>query len=310
MPPNLTRNGTIGAKGMVEFALRRAGRLALGLFGACLLASVLAALAAPHAPSDTLFSIWFLHLGHVLRLDFGASPASHATAAADLARRLPVTLSLIGSGAVVALIMGVPLGFVLGGGPRFRAAVPVAQTIASVPVFCGALLLLWLADRLLGWQGGRELGALVWSAGHRPDALTLIRGLALPVLTVGAAGAAATQVLVRDAVSTARGAPYRRGLRLMGLSGLETDAAYFLPQIASGVMAGLGQIALALLSAAAVAEFVFGWPGAAVLFVDAVARHAWDAAALVLLVFAAIALAADFAGAVCARVLTPSKVLP
>ena len=95
-------------------------------------------------------------------------------------------------------------------------------------------------------------------------------------------------------------APWRRGLRLMGLGAVEIDLAYLAPRILAGLLAALGEITLALFSAAAVAEWVFDWPGAAVLFVKSVALPDWGVAALVLLAFAAIKLMADFIGAVSA----------
>lgn len=294
---------------MVEFGLKRAGRLALGLLGACLLASVLAALSASHSADQTLLSIWVSHLGHLARSGFGVSPVTGVPLATGLAARLAVTLTLAALGTVVAVVLGVPLGVLLGAGPRFGVVVPVVEIVAAVPAFCGALLLLWLADHFWGGQGGRALGTLGWGGG--PAALIMrLRSLALPVLTVGAAGAAATQAIVRTAVIAGLDAPHRRGLRLMGLTGLEADTAYLAPSIASDLLAGLGRITLAVLSATAVAEIVFGWPGIAALFVAAVAHRAWDAAALVLLGFAAITLAADFVGALCAYALTPSRVMP
>ena len=116
------------------------------------------------------------------------------------------------------------------------------------------------------------------------------------MLTVGAAGAAAVQLALRRAASEAMDEPYRRGLRLMGLSTLEINSVYLVPQMLTGLCRSLGDIMLALFAAAAVAEWVFGWPGAAVLFLKSVALHDWNVAALVLLVFAAFKFAADFAG--------------
>jgi ABC-type dipeptide/oligopeptide/nickel transport system permease component len=64
----------------------------------------------------------------------------------------------------------------------------------------------------------------------------------------------------------------------------------------AGLLANLGDVALALLSAAAVAEWVFGWPGAGVLFVKSLAFGDWNVAAFVLFVFIAIKLGADMIG--------------
>lgn len=296
---------------MWRFGLRRLARLILGLIGAFLLAGAVAALPPAGKAGAGLvayLSAWAAHLGDIASLDFGTSQISALPAAAELARRLPITLELVGAGAVVALLLGMPLGLILGTGQRLRAAAPLVQIVAAAPVFCAGLLLLWLADHVLGWDAGRHLGAVLWnSAGHKPDLTQQLRAFALPALTVGASGAAAVQLALRRAAHAAMEAPYRRGLRLMGLGQMEVDLAFLAPRIFAGLLAASGEIALALFSAAAVAEWVFDWPGAAVLFVKSVALADWGVAALVLLVFAAITLTADFLGTVTARALSPGE---
>lgn len=301
---------------MWGFGLRRVLHLVLGLLGAVLLAGAVAALPAlghpsPHSGIPAYLAGWAAHLEAFVHLDFGKSQVTALPASTELARRLPVTLELVGAGALVALVLGVPLGLVLGTGRRLRAGAPLIQIVAAAPVFCAGLLLLWLAQHVLGWQISRHPNIAEWTRmadGNAADTMTLLRATALPVLTVGAAGAAAVQLALRRAASVAMEAPYRRGLRLMGLGGFEVDRAYLVPQIVAGFLADLGEITLALFSAAAVAEWVFGWPGAAVLFVKSVALEDWAVVALTLLVFAAIKLAADFAGAVGARVLARGEV--
>jgi peptide/nickel transport system permease protein len=127
---------------------------------------------------------------------------------------------------------------------------------------------------------------------------------ALPVLTVGAAGAAAVQLALRRAASEAMEEPYRRGLQLMGLTVVEIDRLYLGPHLLTALLRNAGEIVLALFSAAAVAEWLFGWPGAAVLFLRSVALRDWNVAGAILFAFAATAFAADFLGALLARVLS------
>jgi peptide/nickel transport system permease protein len=308
---------------MWGFGLRAFARLMLGLIGAVLLAAAIAALPSSglggigglgaqgsHAGIGVVawLAAWAVHLGAIIHFDFGTSQVTALPAAHELARRLPVTLELVGAGAAVALVLGVPLGLILGAGQHLRAAAPLVQIVAAAPVFCAGLLLLWLADHVLGWHEGRHLGAVLWNAGgHAPGLTQQLRAFALPALTVGAAGAATVQLALRRAAHAAMDAPYRQSLRLMGLSRMEVGFTYLAPRIAAGLLASLGDIVLALISAAAVAEWVFVWPGAAVLFVKSVALADWNVAALVLLVFAAITLAAAFIGTLSARALTPGE---
>jgi len=283
--------------------LRLALRLTLGLLGAVLLTAALLSLARPeigHSPSllDRLAS--------VLHGDFGVSRASGSATALELARRLPATLELIGLGAVVALLVGIPLGLLIGASRTLRAAVPLIQFAAATPLFCVCLALIWFATEgrwPLGAQGylplppptGSDLGA---------ESLRALRAIALPVLTVGLAGAGAVEAALSRALAKALDEPYRGGLRRFGLSQWEIDFHYVVPEVAAGFAAQLGEIALALVAAAAVTEWVFQWPGVAALFVKAMALQDWPVAAIILFLFAAFKFVAEFAGALTARSLS------
>lgn len=280
--------------------LRQALNFALGLLGAIVLA---AAVAAVPAGADHYFRAALAKLLDFARLDFGTSKISGAAAIYEIASRLPATLELMLVGGVIALIVGAPLGLVLGRGRLLRAAAPLIQIVAAAPVFCAALALLWIAANVLHWHYVPQ--PLPWPALFEggPHSMSALLALSLPGLTVGAAGAAVVQLAVRRAEAEAMRAPYRRGLALMGLGSLEIDRLYLLPQVVAGLLANLGEIVLALISATAVAEWLFGWPGAAVLFLKSVALHDWNVTAVVLLVFAAIALFAELCGRLCSHAL-------
>jgi peptide/nickel transport system permease protein len=280
--------------------VRQAFTFGLGLFGALILA---AAVAAVPARESHYLRAALARLLDFARLDFGASSISGLRAVAVVGARLPATLELMAAGAIVAVLVGIPLGVWLGRGRALRAAAPLLQLVAAAPVFCAGLGLLWLSARVLHWTYAPQ--PLPWPALGEggQTALMALKALALPGLTVGAAGAAAVQLAVRRAESEAIEEPYRHGLRLLGLGSFEIDRLYLAPQILAGMFSSFGEIVLALFSAAAVAEWLFGWPGAAVLFLKSVALHDWNVTALVLLVFAAISLTADFCGLIAARAL-------
>ena len=278
--------------------VRQAVRLVLELVGAVTLAAAVAA--APARGADYLHAFARTLLGYA-RLDFGVSAISGLPAAQDLAARIPATLELAATGAVLALLAGTPLGYVMGRGRALRGAAPLLQLATSAPAFCAALAFLWIAARLFGWTYVPD--PLPWPAlaegGAR--ALLAVKALSLPGLTVGAAGAAAVQYTVRRAGSDAMTEPCRQGLRRLGLGPFEIEWLHLVPQIGARLLAGLGEIALVLFSAVVVSEWLFGWPGAAVLFLKSVALHDWNVAAVVLLVFAAIGLLIRFCGSLAAQ---------
>jgi peptide/nickel transport system permease protein len=129
----------------------------------------------------------------------------------------------------------------------------------------------------------------------------------LPALVVGAAGAACVQLSLRRTAIKVLHAPYRAGLQMMGLRALEVDLRYVVPEFAAGLLRALGEVVLALLAAAAVAEWVFDRDGAAVLFLKSASAADWNVAALILLIFAGLKFIADFIGQLAADLVMPPE---
>lgn len=300
-----------GDRDMWRFGLRQAGRLALGLLGAIILAAFVSALSdAGRAHGVSAYAKAVLaHLLAMGRFDFGASAISDIPAWTELAQRLPATLELLGFGALIAVLIGTPVGLLLSAGRVLRAAAPLIQIVAAAPVFCAGLGLLWISDRVLHWPGAAPDTSLVTALqSGNPDMIAAaLRVVALPALTVGAAGAASIQLALRRAIGQAAAEPYRRGLQAMGLGRFEIDRVYLVPQVVAGLLHSLGEVASSLLAAAAVAEWVFAWPGAANLFLKSVALHDWSVVGLVLLVFASLTMAAEFLGVMGARLLAETE---
>ncbi len=294
---------------MRRIGLRLAGRFAAGILGAILLAACVSALSAKPAGAPAFVHAALERLLAIGRFDFGLSTVSAEPARTEVVRSLPATIELVGFGSAIALLIGAPIGILLSAGKLLRAGAPLIQIVAAAPVFCAGLALLWLSERVLHWTGAPRAVSLVAAIGHgnTTEIEVAVRAIALPALTVGIAGAASVQLALRRAIGQALSEPYRRGLRAMGLGRLEVDQLYLTPQVTAGLLLSLGEIASSLLAAAAVAEWVFGWPGAAVLFLRSVALQDWTVAALVLLIFAMLTLSAEFIGRFFAHLLTHTE---
>lgn len=277
---------------MKRFLARQAVRLVVGLCGAVAVAAVISALGEPRVPGLSGFlGAVGSRLLHFVRLDLGQSAISGLPVLHELGMRLPPTLALVLMGAAVALLAGMPLGLLFSVGPARRAAAPLIQIITATPVFCAGLALAYGATHLLHWPVSinAPVGATV-----APEQVLKIA--ALPILTVGLAGAASVQLALRRAAFQSNGEAFRTGLRRLGLGLFEIERRFILPQVLAGLVAGAGEIMLALLSAAVVAEWVFHRPGAADLFVRSVALADWNMTAMILLVFAALTFAVEFLG--------------
>jgi peptide/nickel transport system permease protein len=281
---------------MLKFAAHQAGRFALGLLGAAVLAAAISAIAVPRAHGLAPFlEATGLRLWAFAQLDFGKSAISGLLAIDELGRRVPATLALVLAGGGVALVVGAPLGLLFGADPVRRAAAPLMQIVTAVPVFCAGLALAYGAVHLLHWPVSVN-AAVAASAPIFSRSTQAMEFAALPVLTVGLAGAAAVQLALRRAAAESASEAFRVGLRRMGLSALEIEWLYAVPQVIAGLLASAGEVMMALLSAAVVAEWVFHRLGAADLFVKSVALEDWNMTALILFVFAGLTFLAEFLG--------------
>jgi len=286
---------------MLRHGLNETGRFAAGLIGALLLAAAVSASGAPQGYGSA-FAARLLALA---RLDFGASDLTGAPALQELSAHLAPTLQLLAPGAAIAILAGVPLGLALSWNAAWRLARPMLVLAASVPVFCVALALVWLASRL-GWDLAAAKGETFVPAllgGDVAGAFAALAAFGIPALVVGLAGAAVVQAAVRRATRAAAAEPYRANLRLMGLGGWEIDRLYLAPRLLAGLFACLGETALALFAATAVAEWVFGWPGDATLFIHSVALGDWNVAAAILFALAAATIFVGFIGTLAASAL-------
>jgi peptide/nickel transport system permease protein len=203
-------------------------------------------------------------------------------------------------GAGLALLAGIPFGLLLALGPTRRIAAPIIQVITATPVFVSGLALAFVAVHVLHWPV--SVNAPVGASVPPGQAWQIA---ALPILTVGLAGAAAVQLVLRRTAAQSSGEAFRTGLKRMGLGLIEIEAFYVLPRAVAGLLAGAREIVLALFSAAVVAEWVFHRAGAADLFVKSVALADWNMAAILVFVFAVASFAADFLGHVLAEALAP-----
>jgi ABC-type dipeptide/oligopeptide/nickel transport system permease component len=293
---------------MWRYGLWQAGKLIASLIGAMMLAAVLATLSRHAHGFWPMLGTYSDTVWKMIRGNFGHSSVTGHSALADVGAVLPATVQLVLAGLAIALAIGVPLGAVLGASRMLRAAAPLMQIIAAAPVFCAALGLIWLSVHVLHWPAPVAANVLPWASLDEAGAWNgALRAFALPALVVGAAGAACVQLSLQRTATNVANAPYRAGLQMMGLRTLEIDLRYVVPEFAAGLLRAFGQVVLALLAAAAVAEWVFDRDGAAVLFLKSVSFGDWHVVALILLIFAGLKFAADFIGQMAAILLTPPE---
>ena len=206
----------------------------------------------------------------VARLRLGDSIFLGQTVTAAMMERAPLTLMLTLMAAVLATLVGVPIGIVSAvkrGSVLDQAVTGVAMTAASVPSFwIGLTLIEYLAVR---WH-------VLPVAGYGPpDASPLeqMRYLILPAIAVGLPNMALIIRFTRTGMLDVLQEDYVRTARAKGLGPGAVIIKHAFRNARTQVLTVLGLVVSGLIGGAIVTETVFGLPGMGNLVVSAVLRR-------------------------------------
>jgi peptide/nickel transport system permease protein len=169
----------------------------------------------------------------------------------------------------VAVVVGLLLGFVAAlnrGSMLDRLVIVIASSGIAIPSFFLGLLLSYVFGTRLGWLPSSGMYDLQGGGGI----LDLSRHLILPAIALAAAPIAVVARMTRSSTLEITGADFVRTARSKGL----TDASVTMGHIAKNALIPiihlLGLQAGILLSATALVEVVFSWPGIGSLMVDSI----------------------------------------
>lgn len=190
--------------------------------------------------------------------DLGNSLIDDYPVLAEVALRLPRTLELIFTGAILAVIVALPAGTYAAlhrGGAFDRIASGVAALLLAVPVFVvGTLLILALAQ----WLRIMPAGGYVPFADNPGRHLAL---LALPALTIAKGLAAVLFRMTRASVLDALSRDHVRTARAKGLTPRRVLVRHVVRNALTPVLTVLGLHMGTLLGGTVLVEYVFNWPG-------------------------------------------------
>jgi peptide/nickel transport system permease protein len=225
---------------------------------------------------DQPFPVQFAHfVGNAVQGEFGMSLRQGRKVSTLIAERLPATLELAFAAALIALVVGVPLGVYAAlrrGGFGSQVVMTLSLLGVSLPTFLIGILLILFFSVTLKWLPSFGRGDVVvfgtWSTGL----LTLDgwKHLVLPAITLSVFQLALILRLVRAEMLEVLRTDYVKFARARGL---EDRAVYFghalkntLVPVITITGLQLGQ----LIAFAIITETVFQWPGMGFLFIQAV----------------------------------------
>jgi peptide/nickel transport system permease protein len=208
--------------------------------------------------------------GGLVAGDPGISYVSRAAIGPQLVDRLQVTLWLVATATVIAVVFALPAGMVMAVRHRRLSGVllaGVSQVGVAVPAFLAGILLITLFAVRLRWLP---------SGGWTPpivDPVMFAKQLALPALSLGLVQGAVLTRYVRSAVLDVLREDYLRTARSKGLTPYRALRRHGLRNAMVPVLTVIGLQLSTLLVGAVVVERVFAIPGLGSLLLDAVANR-------------------------------------
>jgi peptide/nickel transport system permease protein len=225
---------------------------------------------------DQPFPVQFAHfVANAARGEFGLSLRQGRRVSSLIAERLPATLELSFTAAVIALVFGIPMG-VYAALRRGSFGSHVMMTISligvSLPTFLIGILLILLFAVTLKWLPSFGRGEVVSLGGWTTGYLTLDgwKHLVLPAITLAIFQLTLIMRLVRAEMLEVLRADYIKFARARGLSNRAVYFRHALKNTLVPVITITGLQLGSLIAFAIITETVFQWPGMGLLFIQAV----------------------------------------
>jgi peptide/nickel transport system permease protein len=211
--------------------------------------------------SDPLPVRFGKYVARLATLDLGTSFRTRQPVGQVLVERLWPTLQLAGAAMLLAIAVGLPLGFVAAirpGGLIDTVSMVGAVSGLSVPKFWLGLMLMYLFALKLGWFP---------SFGYGDGSL---RYLVLPAIALGVSPLALLARTTRAAVLDISGADFIRTARAKGVRERWIVSRHLGRNALVIVLTTVGLQFGSILGQAVVVEKLFSWPGLGSLLVDSV----------------------------------------
>ena len=225
---------------------------------------------------DAPFPVQFVRfVGNAVRGEFGLSLRQGRKVSALVVERFPATIELALSAAVIALLLGVPLGVYTAlrrGSFGSQVWMTLSLVGVSLPTFLIGILLILLFAVIFKVLPSFGRGDVVTIGGWTTGLLTADgwKHLVLPSFTLSVFQLALILRLVRAEMLEVLRTDYIKFARARGLSDRAVYFGHALKNTLVPVITITGLQLGALIAFAIITETVFQWPGMGLLFIQAV----------------------------------------
>ena len=225
---------------------------------------------------DQPFLVQFVRfMERAIHFNFGLSYRLALPVSTLILQRLPATTELVASSAVLALVVGLPLGVYTSIRPNsFLSRTIMAGSLVgvSLPTFLLGILLILFFSVLLGWLPSFGRGHVInfahWSTGF----LTVsgLESLILPSITLGLFQMTLIMRLVRTEMLEVLRSDYIKFARARGITSRAIYFGHALRNTLVPVITIVGLQIGGLIGFSIVTETVFQWPGMGLLLLQSI----------------------------------------
>lgn len=225
--------------------------------------------------NDPIFVQFASFLGNAVQGEFGISYRLQRPVSDLISERMPATLELVLTSAMLSLIVGIPFGVYTG----IRRYSWVSRTIlvssligVSLPTFVIGILLIYVFSVTLGWLPSFGRGEVIQLGWWNTGFLTVagLKALILPSITLALFQLTLILRLVRSEMMEVMRTDYIKFARARGLPDRMINFGHALKNTLVPVITIIGLNIGSLIAFSIITETVFQWPGMGFLFIQAV----------------------------------------
>jgi peptide/nickel transport system permease protein len=237
-----------------------------------------------------IYEQYWAYLKQTARGDLGYSIASRRLITTELKERFPSTVELALSAMLVAIGLGIPLGFIAAkryGGVVDHSSLVFSLVGVSTPIFFLALVLKYVFAVRLGWLPSVGRQDVLIDTPHPTNFYVLdgiiegdwhatwdtIKHLILPAIALGSIPLAIVARITRAAVLDVQNEDYVRTARAKGVGPWIVDTRHILRNALLPVTTIIGLQTGLLLAGAVLTETVFARPGLGSWLAEAIANR-------------------------------------
>lgn len=244
-------------------------------------ATELAQLNTDYKMDESIFRQYGAYLSHILNGDFGQSMASQSPISNEIIKLLPATIELTLVALVIAMMVGIPLGFIAAinhNKTSDNVILSLAMIGYSIPVFWLGLLAILVFSIGLGLfpsagqisllfeiefvTGIQFIDILLSDSPYKWQAFSdATAHLILPACVIAVAPATIFIRLSRASMIEVLSASYIRAARSKGLTSIQIVMRHALRNALIKIIRHVGLQFANLVTIAMVTEVIFSWPG-------------------------------------------------